>query len=180
MRLNLESDRPLRVQFERKTMTDYLVPQWKARQRLVHKERLRASMARTYDAALRWHNACQALATPGLGDDQPALGEIVSDVLNVPQGQKKLVRWHDGTMTFTWIPERLLGANARVTWIVATTRWNDPTSGPWLTERVLRIETLLDAMTETVLKECEQYWRLSAELFELDVRSFLIDNQGGR
>jgi hypothetical protein len=175
-----ESDRPLRDQFERKTVTDYLVSQRKARQRLVLKERLRASMANTYDAALRWHNACQALATPGLGDGLPALGEIVNDVLSVPKGQKKLVRWHDGTMTLTSIPDRLLATNDRATWIVATTRWNDPAQGPWLTERVLRIETLLDAMTETVLKECEQYWRFSAELFELDVRSFLIDNQGER
>jgi hypothetical protein len=175
-----ESDRPLRDQIEGKAMTDYLVTQRQARQRLVHKEQIRASMAKTYDAALRWHNACQALATPGLGDDQPALGEIVSGLLSVPQGQKKLVRWHDGTMTLTWIPERLLAANDRATWIVATTRWNDATSGPWLTERVMRIETLLDAMTGTVLKECEQYWRFSANLFELDVRSFLIDNQGGR
>jgi ribonucleotide reductase beta subunit family protein with ferritin-like domain len=101
-------------------------------------------------------------------------------LLSVPQGQKKLVRWHDGTMTFAWIPERLLAANDRATWIVATTRWNDPARGPWLTERVLRIETLLDAMTASVLKECEQYWRHSRELFELDVRNFLMDNQGGR
>jgi hypothetical protein len=180
MRSNFEFGRPLRVQFERKTMTDYLVSQRKTRQRLVQKERLRASIAKTYDAAFRWHNACQALATPGLGDDQPALGEIVSGLLSVQQGQKKLVRWHDGTMTLTWIPGQLLAASDRATWIVATTRWNDPAPGPWLTERVLRIETLLNAMTGTVLKECEQYWRLSAELFELDVRSFLIDNQGGR
>jgi hypothetical protein len=93
MRVNLRSDRPLRDQFERKTMTDYLVSQLKARQRHVHKERLRASMTKSYDAALRWHNACQALATPGLGDGQAVLGEIVGDVLSVSEGQKKLVRW---------------------------------------------------------------------------------------
>jgi hypothetical protein len=180
MRTNFESDRPLRDQIEGKTITDYPVTQRQARQRLVQRERLRASMAMTYEAALRWHNACQALATPGLGDDQPALGEIVYCVLSAPQGQKKLVRWHDGTMTLTWIPGQLLAANDRATWIVATTRWNDPAPGPWLTERVLRIESLLDAMTATVLKECEQYWRHSRELFEIDVRSFLIDNQGGR
>jgi hypothetical protein len=161
-------------------MSNCQVSSGKARKQILHKKRLRASMAKTYDSALHWHNACQALATPGLGDGLPALGEIVNDVLSVPQGQRKLVRRHDGTMTLTWIPERLLDANDRATWIVATTRWNNPASGPWLTERVLRIETLLDAMTATVLKECEQYWRHSAELFELDVRSFLIDNQGGR
>jgi hypothetical protein len=178
--MNLGNDRPLRDQFERKTMTDYLVSQRKARQRLVHKERLRASMTKTYDAALRWHNACQALATPGLGDGLPALGENVGDVLSVPKGQKKLVRWHDGTMTVTWIPRRLLALHDQVTWIVATTRWNDPASGPWLGERVMRVETLLDAMAASIRSECEQYWRLSRELFELDVRNSLIDNQGGR
>jgi hypothetical protein len=161
-------------------MSDHQVSQRQARKQIVHKERLRASMAKTYDAALRWHNACQALAMPGLGDDLPALGEIVGDVLSVPEGQKRLVRWHDGTMTITWIPGPLLAVRGQVTWIVATTRWNDPNPGPWLTERVLRVETLLDAMTVTVLKECEQYWRLSRELFELDVQSFLIDNQGGQ
>jgi hypothetical protein len=178
--MNFESDRPLRDQFERKTMTDYLVSQRKARQRLVHKERLRASMAETYDAALRWHNACQALATPGQGDGLPALGEIVDDVLSVREGQKKLVRWHDGTLTLTWISGRLLAAHDRATWIVATTRWNDAGSGPWLTERVMRVETLLDALAATTIAECEQYWRHSRELFELDVRTILIDNQGGR
>jgi hypothetical protein len=85
-------------------MTDYLVSQRKARQRLVHKQRLHASMAKTYDATLRWHNACQDLATPGLGDGQAALGEVVGDVLSVPQGQKKLVRWHDKTMTVSGSP----------------------------------------------------------------------------
>jgi hypothetical protein len=90
------------------------------------------------------------------------------------------VRWHDGTLTVTWFPGRLFGVQGQFTWIVATTRWNDATPGPWLAERVMRVETLLDAMPATVLKECEQHWRLSRELFELDVRNFLIDNQGGR
>jgi hypothetical protein len=160
-------------------MSDYQVSQGQARKRIVHKERLRASMTKTYDAALRWHNACQALATPGLGDGQAALGEIVGDVLSVPQGQKKLVRWHDGTMTVTWIPGRLLAVHGQITWIVVTTRWNDATPGPWLAERVLRVETLLDALSASVRSECEQYWRHSRELFELDVESFLIDNKGG-
>ena len=177
---NLEIERPLRDQFERKFMNDYLVSPRKARQRLVNKERLRASMAKTYDAALRWHHACQATATPGLGDGLPALGQIVSDVLSVAEGQKKLVRWHDGTMTITWIPAHLLAVYGPVTWIVASTRWNDPHMGPWLSERVMRVETLLDAMPATVRSEYEQYWRLSRELFELDVESFLIDNQGGQ
>jgi hypothetical protein len=161
-------------------MIDYLVSQRKARQRLVHKERFRASMAKTYDAALRWHLACQALAAPGLGDGEAALGEIVGDVLSLAEGQKKLVRWHDGMMTVTWVPERLLAVRGQVKWIVATTRWNDAGSGPWLTERVLRVETLLDAMPASIVDDCEQYWRLSRKLFELDVRNFLIDNQGGR
>jgi hypothetical protein len=157
MRTNFRSDRPLRDQFERKTMTDYLVSQRKARQRLVHKERLRASIDKSYDAALRWHNACQALATPGLGGGLPALGEIVGDALSVPEGQKKLVRWHDGTMTLTWIPGRFLAVHDRVTWIVATTRWNDPSPGPWLVDRMLRVETLLDAMAFSVVEECKRY-----------------------
>jgi hypothetical protein len=160
-------------------MSDYQVSQRQAR-RLVHKERFRASMAKTYDAALRWHNACQALATTGLGDGQAAHGEIVRDVLSVPEGQKKLVRRHDGTMTVTWIPGRLLAGHGQVTWIVATTRWNESTPGPWLAERLMRVETLLDAMAASVRSECEQYWRHSRESFELDVRSFLIDNQGGQ
>jgi hypothetical protein len=178
--MNLGSDRPLRDEREEKTMSNYQVSSRQARQRLVHQERLRASMAKTYDAALRWHKACQALATPGLGDGQAALGEIVGDVLSVPEGQKKLVRWHDGTMSLTWIPGLLLAVHGQVTCFVAATRWNDPSSGPWLAERVLRVETLLDAMATTVRSECERYWRISRELLELDVRNFLIDNQGGR
>jgi hypothetical protein len=75
-------------------MADYLVSQRKARQRLVHKQRLHASMAKTYDATLRWHHACQALATPGLGDGLPALGEIVDDLMSIPEGQKS---WCAGT-----------------------------------------------------------------------------------
>jgi hypothetical protein len=155
-------------------MSDYQISQRQARKRLVHKERLAASMANTYDAALRWHNACQALATPGLGDGRAALGEIVDDVRSVPEGQKKLVRWHDGTMTVTWIPGAFLVGRDQVTWIVATTRWNDPTPGPWLVERVLRVETLLDAMPGTIRSECEQYWRYSAELDELDLANLLM------
>ena len=161
-------------------MSYYQVSQRKARQRLVNKERLCASMANNYDAALRRHNACQALATPGRGDGQAALGKIIDDVLSIPEGQKKLVRWHDGTMTLTWIPGRFFAVHGQVTWIVATTRWNDLAPGPWLAERVLRGETLLDPMPSTVRSEREQYWRLNRELFELEVRSFLIDNQGGR
>jgi hypothetical protein len=161
-------------------MSDYLVSHRKARQQLVHKERRYASMAKSYGAALRWHNACQALATQGLGDGLPAHGEIVGDVLSIPQGQKKMVRWHDGTMTITWIPGRFLAVHGQVTWIAAMTRWNDPTPGPWLAERVMRVEMLQDAMPASALEECEQFWRNSRELFELDVRNFLIDNQGGR
>jgi hypothetical protein len=159
-------------------MSDYQVSQRQAR-RLVHTERFRASMAKTDDAALRWHHACQALATPGRGDGEAALGEIAGDVLNVPEGQKKLVRWHDGTMTVTWIPW-YLGFHGQITWIVAITRWNDCIPGPWLAQRVMRVETLLKAIADSVRSECEQYWRLSRELFELDVRNSLIDNQGGR
>jgi hypothetical protein len=161
-------------------MSDFTVSQRQARRRIVQKEWLRASIAKTYDAALRWHNACQALATPGLGDGLPALGEIVADELSVPEGQKKLVRRHDGTMKIKWIPGRLLAVHSQVAWIVATTRWNDPAPGPWLSERVMRVETLLEAMPASIVKDCEQYWRLSRELLELDVRNFLIDNQGGR
>jgi hypothetical protein len=78
-----------------------------------------------------------------------------------------------------WIP-RYLGFHGHITWIVVTTRWNGANPGPRLTARVMRVETLLDAMAASVRSECEQYWRLSRELFELDVRNFLIDNQGGR
>jgi hypothetical protein len=155
-------------------MSDYQVSPRQARKRLVHKERVAASMARTYDAALRWFNACQALATPGLGDGLAALGEIVDDVLKVPEGQKKLVRWHDGTMTTTWIPGSLLVGRGQVTWIVATTRWNECSPGPWLAERVMRVETLLDAMPATIRSECEQYWRYSRELDELDLKNLLM------
>jgi hypothetical protein len=90
------------------------------------------------------------------------------------------VRWHDGTMTVTWIPGRLLTVHSQVKWIVATTRWNDAGSGPWLTERVMRVKTLLDPVPISVRIECERYWRHSRESFELDVRSFLIDNKGGQ
>jgi hypothetical protein len=155
-------------------MSDYQVSPRQARKRLVHKERVAASMVKTYDAALRWFNACQALATPGLGDGLAALGEIVDDVLKVPEGQKKLVRWHDGTMTATWIPGSLLVGRGQVTWIVATTRWNECSPGPWLAERVMRVETLLDAMPATIRNECEQYWRYSRELDELDLKNLLM------
>jgi hypothetical protein len=83
-------------------------------------------------------------------------------------------------MTVTWIPGRLFADPGQFTWLVATTRWNDTTPGPWLVERLMRVETLLDALTATVLKGCEQYWRHSRDHFELDVQSFLIDNQGER
>jgi hypothetical protein len=155
-------------------MIDYQVSQRRARKRLVHKERLAASMAITYDAALRWFNACQALAVPGLGDGLAALGEIVDDLRSVPAGQKKLVRWHDGTMTATWIPGPLLVDRGPVTWIVATTCWNDAGPGPWLAERVLRVETLLDAMPAMIRSACEQYWRYSAELDELELANLLM------
>jgi hypothetical protein len=155
-------------------MSDYQVSPRQARKQLVHKERVAASMAKTYDAALRWFNACQALAVPGLGDGLAALGEIVDQVRGVPEGQKKLVRWHDGTMTATWIPQELLVGRGQATWIVATTRWNDCTPGPWLAERVMRVETLLDAMPATIVKQCEQYWRYSAELDELDLKNLLM------
>jgi hypothetical protein len=159
-------------------MSDYQFSQMLARKRILHKEQLRASMAKTYNSALRWHHAFQAQATPGLGDGQPALGEFVGDLSRTPEGHKKLVRWHDGTMTPTWIPGRILAVQDRVTWIVATTCRNDANPGPWLVERVMRVETLRDAMPFSIVEEYEQYWRLSRELFELDVRNFLIDNQG--
>jgi hypothetical protein len=155
-------------------MSDYQVSQRQARKQLVHKERLRASMAATYDSALRWYNACQALGTPGLGDGQPVLGEIISNVVSVPEGHKKLVRWHDGTITTTWIPGQMLLGHDQPKWIVATTCWNDPAPGPWLTERVMRVEILVDAMPATIIKECDQYWDYSREHDELDLKNLLM------
>jgi hypothetical protein len=159
-------------------MSKYAVSQRRARQRLVHQERLRASMAKNYDAARRWYKACQALGTPGRGDGRAALGEIVGDVVSVPEGQKKLVRWHDGTMTATWIPGSLLAGRDQVRWIVAATRWNDFNPGPWLGERVMRVDVLLDALSDSIVTECEQYWCHSRELFDLELKDFLSESEG--
>jgi hypothetical protein len=78
------------------------------------------------------------------------------------------------TMTATWIPGPLLVDRGPVTWIVATTCWNDAGPGPWLAERVLRVETLLDAMPAMIRSACEQYWRYSAELDELELANLLM------
>jgi hypothetical protein len=164
----------------RKTMSNYLVSKMKVRQGLVRQELLRASVAVNYDAALRWYKACQSLAVPGRGDGRPALGEIVGDVMSVPEGQKRLVRWHDGTITVTWIPGPLLAERGQVTWIVAATRWNDSSPGPWLGERVMRVEVLLDALPVSIINECERYWRDNRELFDMELQEFLIDNEGER
>jgi hypothetical protein len=79
-----------------------------ARKRLVRKEQLQEGKSRTYEAALRWYYATQALGAPGLGDGQLALGEIVENILAVSEGQKNAVRWHNGTLTATWFPARYI------------------------------------------------------------------------
>jgi hypothetical protein len=150
-------------------MIAHLISPSLALQRLEHEERLCAFMAKTNDAAHCWNNACRA-----------ALGEIVGDVLRVPDGQKKLLRWHDGTMTLARSPRRLLAVHSQVTWFVATTRECDANPVSCLAERFLQVEAFLNAMPASIVEECEKHCRLNRELFELDVRNFLNDNQGGR
>ena len=142
-----------------------------ARKRLVRKEQLQEGKSRTYEAALRWYNATQALGAPGLGDGQFALGEIVENILVVAEGQKNTVRWHNGTLTATWFS----GAPHPVgTWIVAATRWNDMSVGPWLEERVMRVERQVDVIPAKVRALRNDYWRFSGELDELDLADHLM------
>lgn len=142
-----------------------------ARKRLVRKEQLQEGKSRTYEAALRWYNATQALGTPGLGDAQPALGEIVENILAVTGGQKNMVRWHNGTLTVTWFPGSLHPVG---TWIVAATRWNDMSAGPWLEERVMRVEELVDVISAKVRTLSDDYWRFSGELDDLEMAHHLM------
>lgn len=142
-----------------------------ARKRLVRKEQLQEGKSRTYEAALRWYNATQALGAPGLGDGQPALGEIVENVLAVADGQKSMVRWHNATLTVTWFP----GASHPIgTWIVAATRWNDMSVGPWLEERVMCVERLVDVISVKVRTLSNDYWRFSRELDDLELIDHLM------
>jgi hypothetical protein len=142
-----------------------------ARKRLVRKEQLQEGKSRTYEAALRWYNATQALGAPGLGDGQPALGEIVENILAVVEGQKNMVRWHNGTLTVTWFP----GApHPMGTWIVAATRWNDMSVGPWLEERIMRVEQLVDVISAKVRTLGNDYWRFSGELDDLELADHLM------
>ena len=142
-----------------------------ARKRLVRKEQLQEGKSRTYEAALRWYNATQALGAPGLGDGQFVFGEIVENILAVAEGQKNTVRWHNGTLTATWFPGALHPVG---TWIVAATQWNDMSTGPWLEERVMRVEQLVDVIPAKVRTLSDDYWRFSGELDDLEIAHHLM------
>jgi hypothetical protein len=151
-------------------MTDE-ISRRQARKRLVRKEQLQEGKSRTYESALRWYNATQALGTPGLGDGQPALGEIVENVLSVAEGQKNVVRWHNGTLTVTWFPGSIHPVG---TWIVAATRWNEMSTGPWLEERAMRVEQCDDVISAKVRILANDYWRFSRELDDLELVDHLM------
>jgi hypothetical protein len=150
----------------------YEVTRRQARRQLEHKERLRASQAKTYEAARRWHQACQATGAVGGGEkEQPALGEVIQNLLTVPEGQKNLVRWHNGVMTTTWFPTTAVEVGV---WVVAATVWNDPEEQLWLSERVLRVTRLVDRITKVDLRRYEDYWRFTRELDELEMATLLM------
>ena len=142
-----------------------------ARKRLIRKEQLQEGKKRTYEAALRWYEAHQAVGMPGLGDGAPALGEIIQNVSTQPNGQKNIVRWHNGTMTVCWFSS---AAHPVGTWIVATTHWQNMSEGVWLTERAMNVDELVDVMTAETRSEHDSYWNYSRELDDLELMNHLM------
>lgn len=150
-----------------------------AKRRLVQKERLRATKGRNYSSALRWYNAHQALATPGADVPGPALGEVIVSVATLVEGQKSLVRWHDGTITSTWISRDKINEFTpkwltEGTYVVAVTGWSETREGPWLEERLMYVSNLVDVITKDVLSEYNAYWAASRELDEIEMNDLLM------
>ncbi len=150
-------------------MDEYRLSNRQARKRLVQKERLRAGMSATYDMARRWSCAHQAVALPGEG--LPSFGCIVQTLLTVAEGQKHLIRWHNGTYTMTWIGGRHLEVGV---WIVAKTLWNDVADGVYTSERLMHVTELLDVLPADAQRLYDEYWRYNREHDELELTSLLM------
>lgn len=150
-----------------------------ARKRLVQKERLRATKAQTHRAAQRWYDACQALATPGAADGQLALGEVIVNVSAPAEGQKMLVRWHNGTITTLWIGidkiQNFATAGLAVgSYVVAATAWSETRDEPWLEERLMYASELRDVISSSDIRDYEMFWSASRELDELELGEMLM------
>ncbi len=150
-------------------MGEYRLSKRQARKRLVQKERLRAGMSATYDIARRWHRAHQAVALPG--EDLPSFDWVAQTPLSVAEGQKHLIRWHNGTYTMTWIGERHLEVGE---WIVARTLWNDAWDGVYTSERLMHATELLDVMPANARRLYNEYWLYNRELDELELTGLLM------
>ena len=150
-----------------------------ARKRLVQKERLRATKAQTHRAAQRWYDAYQALAAPGEAGGLLSLGEVIVNVSSLPEGQKMLVRWHDGTITALWIGadkiHKFAPAGLAVgTYIVAATAWSETRDTPWLEERLMYATGLADVIDSDVLRDYEMFWKATRELDDLELGEMLM------
>jgi hypothetical protein len=150
-------------------MSDYPISNRQARKRLAHKERLRAGMSATYDMAQRWYLAHQAIAPAG--GNSLSFGCVAQTLLTVTEGQKNLIRWHDGTHTMMWVGGRHFETGE---WIVARTVWNDATNAVYTAERLMHVTELLDVMPVNAQSLYEDYWRYSRELDELEMTSLLM------
>jgi len=126
-------------------------------------------MSATYDTARRWSCAHQALALPG--ENLLSFGCIAQTPLTVAEGQKHLIRWHNGTYTMTWIG----GHNLEVgEWVVARTLWNETEGRVNTSERLMHVTELLDVMPANAQSLYDDYWRYDRELDELEMTSLLM------